>query len=468
MQETTGEALRGIQTWKWYWWYLRDPLKCLTLANERVGPVCVLGDPLPFASRKFVLASTEQANREVLGKPDIFRSGGQVIRGPRGSSHQRMRHGLLAMYGRQHRDHRKIIQPPFSMRSVLGYAPTMARIIDETLDGWRIGETHDMFEEMSTLANLVAAQILFGHKDRDKSIAVSRLVQRWILLDADARRLMMRMDLPGTPYRSLLRHAEVLERTMRELIEHKRREEPLADDVLSILIREVDRNPSRMREADLIAHAVILHAASFITTASALAWTLYLIAQNPGIAGALKEEIGDNRGSSPPESWLPESTPLLDAVLSESLRLLPPVHHTVRTVHWPTELQGVPLQRGDKIVLSGFITHRNPDVFPRPARFDPARWSVTKPTPYQYIPFSAGPRMCLGYQFAMLEMRLIVARVLQRFTLRVVPGARIEAACRLTLSPAAGIPMTVHDPREDYRSVGVVGNIVELVEMETS
>jgi len=207
MQETTGEALRGIQTWKWYWWYLRDPLKCLTLANERVGPVCVLGDPLPFASRKFVLASTEQANREVLGKPDIFRSGGQVIRGPRGSSHQRMRHGLLAMYGRQHRDHRKIIQPPFSMRSVLGYAPTMARIIDETLDGWRIGETRDMFEEMSTLANLVAAQILFGHKDREKSIAVSRLVQRWILLDADARRLMMRMDLPGSPYRRLLRHA---------------------------------------------------------------------------------------------------------------------------------------------------------------------------------------------------------------------------------------------------------------------
>jgi len=67
----------------------------------------------------------------------------------------------------------------------------------------------------------------------------------------------------------------------------------------------------------------------------------------------------------------------------------------------------------------------------------------------------------------MLEMRLIVARILQRFTLRVVPGARIEAACRLTLSPAAGIPMTVHDPREDYRSVPVRGNIVELVEMET-
>jgi cytochrome P450 len=468
MQTPDVQAFRGIQTWKWYWLYARDPMRCLALANETAGPVCVVGSPLPFADgRQLVLALGEQANRQVLSQPDLFRSGGQVIRGPPGSSHQRMRNGLLAMHGPRHQLHRKIIQPPFAMRAVTGYAPTMARIIDEVLDGWEVGQTRDMFDEMATLANLVAAQILFGHKDREKSIEVSRLVQRWILIDADARRLMLRMDLPGSAYRRLLRHAEVLEQAMRALIAHKRDEEPLADDVLSILIREADRNKRRMNDTELIAHAVILHAASFITTASALAWTLYLIAQNPAIAADLNKEIDDNLGDWPPESRRLDSMPLLDGVLLESLRLLPPVHHTVRTAHVPTDLLGIPMKQGDKVVLSGFITHRNPEVFPRPSRFDPARWTGKKPGPYQYIPFSAGPRMCLGYQFAMLEMKLVVARIMQRFTLRVVPGARIEAACRLTLSPASGIPMTVHDRREPYQSAPVGGNIVELVESET-
>jgi cytochrome P450 len=440
-------------------------MRCLELANQKFGPVGVVGGPLPFVSgRRLVFALGEQANREVLGQPDLFRPGGQVIRGPKGSSHQRMRHGLLAMYGPQHRSHRKIIQPPFSMRSVHEYAPTMAAIIDEAIDRWQVGETRDIYDEMATLANLVAAQILFGHKDREKSIEVSRLVQQWILIDADARRLMFRMDLPGSSYRRLLRHAEVLERVMGALIAHKRQEKRRGDDVLSILIREVDRHPRRMNDTNLMAHAVILHAASFITTASALAWTLYLIAQNPAIAAELNSEIDDNLGDWPPDSRQFGSMPLLDAVLCESLRLLPPVHHTVRTAHQPTDLLGVSLNRGDKVVISGFITHRNPEVFPRPSHFDPSRWSGKRPGPYQYIPFSAGPRMCLGYQFAMLEMKLIVARIMQRFTLRVVPGARIDAACRLTLSPASGIPMTIHDRREPYRSVAVAGNIVELVE----
>ena len=287
-------------------------------------------------------------------------------------------------------------------------------------------------------------------------------------MDVLARKLPMQYRIAGTPLARLMDQAEVLERAIHELINEKRQEKETGKDVLSVLVEAAKIDGIEMNDTFLAAHAVILHAAAFITTASALAWTMYLIAQNPKFAAALHEEIKNNITDWPPTPETVEKLPFLDGLVRESLRLLPPVHHTMRTTTKETELLGVPLQTADRVVISAFMTHRDPAIFKNPTQFDPTRWFEGKPGPFQYIPFSAGPRLCLGYQFAMLEMKLVVIRIMQRFRMNVIPDSIIEADIRLTLRPVNGIPMVVNNPDGAFAASSVRGNINELVQTNSA
>ena len=123
------------------------------------------------------------------------------------------------------------------------------------------------------------------------------------------------------------------------------------------------------------------------------------------------------------------------------------------------------LRTGDKVLLSHFATHRDPHVFPRPERFDPKRWFSIQPDPYQYVAFSAGSRLCLGYSFAQLELKLAVARVMSRFSIGVQPGAVIDGVVQLTLRPAHGIPMVVSAQDRAFAAAPVTGNIHRMITM---
>lgn len=462
--------VEGIASWPWYRGFLKDSYSCLNKMADEYGDLFVMGKPNPLSSkgRRHVFAFSEEANKSVLAQPDIFRSGGQVIKGPKGSAHQRLRTGIIAMNGSKHRQHRKLMQPPFAKIAVASYVPTITRLIDQVLDRWEMGKSFDMYDETTKMANWIAAHILFDHDDFDRSTQTCELITRWIDLDVKARRLPVAFDIPGTAGARLLRHAEVVEEAMHELINEKRKETEPAKDVLSILVHAAKVEDADLTDVDLAAHAVILHAAAFVTTATALAWAMYLIAQNPKFAADLDEEIKSNITNWPPDVTQVDKLPLLDGLIRESLRLLPPVHHVIRTATCDTELQGVEMHRGDKAVVSAFMTHRNPDIYADPARFDPTRWMKKKPGPFQFIPFSAGPRLCLGYQFVMLEMKLVVIRAMQRFKLNVVEGTHLDANVQLTLRPKDTLPMVVNKPDGTFSSTRVTGNINELVKCEAN
>ena len=458
--------LRGIASWRSWLQFIRDPLAYLAATQNRFGALCVLGNPLPIwrGGRRFVFAVGGEYARQVLGQPDVFRTGGQVMLGPRGSALYRIRRGLFAMNGPRHRANRRLMQPPFSKSAVASYAATIAQLIDQIVDRWRLDETLDIYREMRTLSNWVAAHILFGNEDFAASIEIGNAIEELLALDARARKNPIWLDMPGTPFGRLLRQAERMEALMRQCIERGRKNASQGTDVISILIRALDTQTLQMRETDVIAHAFILYAASFETTANALAWSLFLISQHPSIASDLHDEINSQIATWPPDQPTIDALPLLEGVVLEALRLMPPVPFTFRTARRDVELGDILLHDGDKVILNHFHTQRNADLFHEPNRFNPARWFGVRPDPYEFTPFSGGPRLCLGYSFALLELKLTIVRVMQRFRLTVAPGAAIDGIVQLTLRPRRGIPMIVHAQDRAFMASPITGNIRQMID----
>jgi cytochrome P450 len=461
-------ALNGAASWRWYLHYLRDPLDFFATVQRQYGQMAVLGNPIPFVQtdRRFIVTVGSQINRIVLGRTDVFRPGGQVLRGPRNSAHHRIRQGLFSMYGAHQTADRRMMQPPFAKPMMATYVNAMSRLIDSVIDRWRDLERVDMYEEMRTLSNWVAAHLLFGSDDFRASRRFGEMIEQWLLLDSAARSRLSIINLPGTTFSRLLRKAEDVERMMKAEIARKRDTAAANSDVLSILIDVSNRDPAALPEWRLIAHAVILYAASFETTANALAWTLFLIAQHPGVAAELHDEIDRAMTNWPPDYKALDELPLLDGVIKESMRLLPPVAYTFRTPMQGIEIDGLELGIKDKILLVHYLTHRDPAVFPDANRFDPKRWFAAKPDPYEYVAFSAGPRLCLGVSFAQLELKMTIARVMQRFRLTVAPDARIDAGVQLTLRPLNGLPMIVAPQDRNFTAAKITGNIHRAVDFD--
>jgi cytochrome P450 len=159
------------------------------------------------------------------------------------------------------------------------------------------------------------------------------------------------------------------------------------------------------------------------------------------------------------------SLPLLERVVKESLRILPPVPLNHRITAVETELGGYTIPRGTEVISSIYHTHRMPELYERPSHFLPERWEQLEPGPYGYNPFSAGPRMCIGAAFALMEIKIVLAILLQRFRFELVAGTRIDRFFSITMSPSPRLTMRVHaQDREFQKSArSVRGNIREMV-----
>jgi cytochrome P450 len=157
--------------------------------------------------------------------------------------------------------------------------------------------------------------------------------------------------------------------------------------------------------------------------------------------------------------------PLLDRVVKESLRILPPVVYTSRNSTRDFVLGGYRLPAGAKVGIGIYGAHHLPEVFERPERFHPGRWETISPGPFAYLPFGAGARLCMGMTQAVQTMKITLAATVQRFSLHLVDGSRIDRSVRITMSPRKGISLRLEEPGRAVRPGVVRGNIREMVEL---
>lgn len=459
--------MRGALAARWMLRFFLDPIGTLRRVHATVGPVCAVGNvvPLPQREKLHVIALGPEYNHQVLGDPDLFRTTGQGIGGPRGSAQRRLRYGLTRSQRSRHERQRQFLMPPFQKKAVEGYTEKMVAITDKLLAQWTPGHEIDAWREMRRLTLEIASDILFAREDPARSHALGEMIGDWLSRSFSAGVWAFMLDVPGSPYRALLRRAEAIEREVQAMLDEKREAGAVGADVVSLLVAANRDGELWMTDEDLIGQATIAFAASYETTANAMTWTLFLLAQHPAAAQALLDELDAVFAGAPPTVETLARAPLLEAVVKESLRILPPVPYTIRVARRRMPLGPFEVRRGDRVILSHYVTHHLPELYEQPERFLPERWLTLKRGPYEYLPFSAGPRLCIGYSFAMQLLKLSTAMILQRFRLSVVPGTRIDRRVQVTMSPSRGLPMSVHAQDRRFERAPVRGNIREMVEL---
>jgi cytochrome P450 len=274
-------------------------------------------------------------------------------------------------------------------------------------------------------------------------------------------------DLPLSPYRRWLDLSHDIDRRMAEVIRLKRENPSASRDMLSMLLEARDEAGGGLSEDELIGHAGVIFAAGHETSSNALSWTLFLLTQHPRVMAELCDELSARlRGGAPTLDDLSQ-LPLLDCVVKESLRLFPPAPLNHRITARDAELNEYRIPRGTEVLSSIYHTHRMPEFYPNPERFEPERWLGFDPGPYAYNPFSAGPRMCIGATFASFEIKVVLAILLQRFRLELVPNQRIDRYFGITLAPSPRVLMRIRrTDRAFAKAAPVFGNVHGMLDLK--
>jgi cytochrome P450 len=443
----------------------------MTRVYQTYGPIVALA----ANDRRAVLAFGPRYNQQLLTDPQLFHNSSLDfnsvgLTAPRDSAWYRTSTGLLTMNGARHKQQRRLMQPAFHRKQVDGYRDEMVTLIQRMLDGWQAkagrADVFDIAHELRQLTLMIASQTLFGVDATADADSIGYKMERWIKANAAPSITLLPYNLPGTGYRRVLQVSEQLEAEIKAIIEHKRAHSDEHRDVLSTLISVRDEDGTALTDAELIGQAAILFIAGHETSANALTWALFLLAQHPHIASDLLDELDSVLHGDAPSVEQLGRLPLLERVVKESMRLLPPVSASQRLSTAPFKLGPYELPKHAAVTYSPYITHRIPELYEDPQRFMPQRWETIDPSPYEYLPFGAGPRMCIGWSFAMMELKLTLAMLHQRFRMALLPGTRVDRQVTITLQPKGGLPMRIVPQDRALTKVTVRGNIHEMVELD--
>jgi cytochrome P450 len=365
--------------------------------------------------------------------------------------------GLLTSEGEFHRRQRRLAQPAFHQQRIASYAAAMVTQAERISDRWAElgGPTDaprvlDIHAEMMRLTLAIVAETLFGAEVENEAQEIGQAIATSMKLFRSFTTLpfaplLERLPLPST--RRFLKARARLDATIYRLISDRRAAGEDRGDLLSMLLLAQDEEGSGgMTDEQLRDEAMTLFLAGHETTANALTWSWYLLSQHPDVEARLHAELDAVLGQRRAEAADVPRLTYTSGVLAESMRLYPPAWVIGRRAIVDYEVAGYRVPRGSIVLLSQWVMHRDQRFFSDPERFDPERWTdearAARPR-FAYFPFGAGPRMCIGEQFAWMEGVLVLATLARRWRARLVPGHRVALEPSITLRPAGGMRMVL-------------------------
>jgi len=357
---------------------------------------------------------------------------------------------VLMVDGTAHLRKRKLLLPPFQGERMLAYGQVMMDLADEVIDGFPIGEVVAIHQRMSGIALNVIVRNVFGFAPGPKEAGLRQDLSKLLEIMTWPPLLipLMRVDLGRFSHwgraQRLLRQCD--ENLYAELRARRAPGGERGTDILSLLIDARDEEGQVMSDAELRDELVTLLVAGHETTATALTWALRWLLATPGVEERLRSELA-GAGELDPERI--QALPYLDAVVRESLRLCPIIPLVGRILQEDVVIGGYRLKRGMGAVCSIYLAQRRPEVYVEPQRFWPERFLDKKFTPAEFFPFGGGIRRCIGMAFALFEMKMVLARLLQRTRLQLTPRGSIRPVRRsITLMPSDGLLLRVLERKE--------------------
>jgi cytochrome P450 len=435
-----------------------------------IGRASIFGFPVVFANGPEVL-------HEVLVDKARFFIKSAGLRGP---LKPLAGDGLFTAEGDLWRQQRKLMAPLFTHARIERYAGAMAECSRDAVAKLKVGDVVDVARLSTHVAMRIAGKTLFDtdtldeadelgaaltdalHWVNDRSIsaayaaqlrAVGKLAEVVERLPSPMRErgelwieaLIEPARLPGKETKKIEAALDTIERLVHRMIADRRASGTSRPDLLSMLLEAHDEGGTRMSDKQVRDEIVTLFIAGHETTATALAWSLYLLARDPA---AYARAVAEARGLPGPSIGVAD-LPALGyclRVFKEAMRLYPPIYFFGRQTIADVRIGKYDLLKGTVVLISSYALHHRPELYPDPERFDPSRFEHAAEEARHrqaYIPFSAGPRTCIGNHFALMEGPIVLATILRRLDLELTSPAVIEPDPSATLRPKGGVPMRV-------------------------
>ncbi|HZC66281.1 MAG TPA: cytochrome P450 [Candidatus Dormibacteraeota bacterium] len=413
----------------------RDPLGFFTHCAKTYGDITGMRY---FNFRVFFINHPDYIEDVLVNNARKFHKG-RVLQANKGVFGE----GLLTSEGSFWLRQRRLAQPAFHRARIATYAETMVQYTQRMLESWRDGEECDIHEEMMRVTLQIVGKTLFDADVTKDAREVGQSLELLMELSADfGKTIMIPEWVPTVHNLRKARAIRKLDKIIYRIIEERRKSERDTGDLLSMLLAARDDDGSRMTDKQLRDESITLFLAGHETTANALSWTWWLLAQNPEAENKLHAELdGLLAGRAPTLDDVPKLK-YTEQVLTESMRLYPPAWGTARVAMEDHEIGGYHVPKGTGVSLTQWTMHRDPRWFTDPEVFRPERWEdgLAKRLPrFAYFPFGGGPRQCIGNTFALMEATLVLATIAQKFRFRLVAGHPVVPLPSITLRPRHGI-----------------------------
>ncbi len=356
--------------------------------------------------------------------------------------------GLFTSEGESWYRHRRLMQPAFQQSQMIGLQTKIQDQVRSLVQAWELkpdGEVIDIAAEMTRLTLKIISSALFSIDLSDESNELGQAIRTGFeyVYFRMSTPILLPPSFPTLRNRQFRQAKHTIDRIIQAMIQVRREHPSAAHDLLSMLLAAQDEETGQgMSNQQVQDEAITLMNAGFETTATALSWFWYLLGTHPAVMAKVESEVDVVLHGELLSFEKLGQLPYTRRAFDESLRVYPPGLGMMRTAIDNGELQEHWLPKGTQILLGTYFTQRHPAFWRNPARFDPDHFlpeQVADRPKYAYVPFGAGPHVCIGKNLALMESMMIITAIMQRFQVELIAGQQVAVDPRFTLRPRDGV-----------------------------